>query len=278
MKTAVLIQAHKNECYIKSLAENNQGVRFYVHFDAKYPEKRNWLISQGLSNLKVIEDPVKVYWGGSSQVEATIRLLKSAYKDERNFFFHLISSECMVLKSFEDIEKEWMQYPDKQFIESHRDNKNEWRLRTRVPHSNTPFLRTFFGKCLNKCFKFKAFFYDSVSFGKENYYFGSQWFSVNRGFVHEVLDAYTTSGFFKKFHNITCADEHAFAIFSRTLYGKQENIVDCNNRYIKFSGKSSPDYIHKAMIEKLINQKKYWFARKIQEDKLKKYISNGSTQ
>lgn len=275
MNTAVLIQAHKNEFYIKSLAENNQDVRFYVHLDAKYPEKREWLLSQGLKNINIINDPVKVYWGGSSQVEATIKLLKLAFEDERNVFFHLISSECIVLKSFQDIEKEWMRYPDKQFIESHRDKKNEWRLRTRVPHSNTPFLRTFWGRCLNKAFKIKAIAYDSVSFGKENYYFGSQWFSVNRDFVREVLHTYNTIDFFEKFHNITCADEHAFAIFSRKLYGNKNSVADCNNRYIRFSGKSSPDYIDPAVLVNLLKQDKYWFARKVKEDILVKYIRDG---
>ena len=84
-----------------------------------------------------------------------------------------------------------------------------------VPHSNTKYLRTFLGRCANKLFKVTTFVWDSIGLNPDNYFFGSQWFSVTRNFVEQVIDE-DNEDFFKTFHNITCADEHAFAIFART--------------------------------------------------------------
>ncbi|HBB2671015.1 TPA: beta-1,6-N-acetylglucosaminyltransferase, partial [Escherichia coli] len=145
--------AHKNENYIRELALNNPSVRFYVHMDAKYPNKIQWIKNECIDNIYLIENPVSVYWGGSSQIFATLLLMKKAYSDKRNKFFHLVSSECVPLKSFVEIENEWSMNENCQFIESHRDKNNEWRLKVRVPHSNTKYLRTFLGRCANKLFK-----------------------------------------------------------------------------------------------------------------------------
>lgn len=274
MKTAVLIQAHKNENYIRELALNNPSVRFYVHMDAKYPNKIQWIKNECIDNIYLIENPVSVYWGGSSQIFATLLLMKKAYSDKRNKFFHLISSECVPLKSFVEIENEWSMNENCQFIESHRDKNNEWRLKVRVPHSNTKYLRTFLGRCANKLFKVTTFVWDSIGLNPNNYFFGSQWFSVTRNFVEQVIDE-DNEDFFKTFHNITCADEHAFAIFARTKYSNPNDIQDNNKRFIKFSGKSSPEYLSLDQVGGIKNLNSYWFCRKVRCNDLLKIIRQG---
>lgn len=269
MKTAVLIQAHKNENYIKSLALHNKEVRFYVHMDAKFPEKKKWLESQKMDNLILVDKTISVHWGGSSQIFATLKLMELAFSDMRNEFFHLISSECLALKEFSVIENEWMQDPDMQFIESHYDASNSWRLKVRVPHSDTRFLRTFIGRCINKLFKISTFFYDGVKIDPRYHYFGSQWFSVTRRFVGEVLDE-KNNAFFESFRNITCADEHAFAIFARMNFSDSKNIKDSNKRFILFNGKASPEYLDINCINNLKSMDNIWFSRKYKEPTLLK--------
>ncbi|MCV2510231.1 beta-1,6-N-acetylglucosaminyltransferase [Leclercia pneumoniae] len=271
MNTAVLIQAHKNEHFIRQLALSNKDVRFYVHMDAKFQSKQTWLKEQNISNLYLVENPVSVYWGGSSQIIATLRLMEIAFTDERNKFFHLISAECAPLKRFDEIENEWMRNVNRQFIESHRDPSNEWRLKVRIPHSNTKYLRTFLGRCVNKMYKFSTFFFDRVRFDQSSYYFGSQWFSVTREFVEEVIDK-TNRSFFNSFNNITCADEHAFAIFARIKYSRRSTIEDNNKRYIEFKGKSSPEYLTEANVKELKSGANYWFCRKVHEQELLKLL------
>lgn len=269
MKTAVLIQSHNNSNYICNLARIFYDVRFYIHIDKKNSIDFNFILESNIQNIILIKDRVNVFWGGASQIYATLNLLNEAMKNPENEYFHLMSGECLPLKDFKLIEQEWSENPNINYIESHLDKKNEWRLKVRVPHSDTKYLRTFIGKAFNKILKFSTYIYKSTDFDENYFYFGSQWFSINRSLAKKFIDKKNES-YFRNFKNITCADEHAFQILAR-IEDKSTNISDNNKRFIMFKKKSSPEYLTEKNLLN-IDKNSYWFARKVKEEILISHI------
>ncbi|WP_225902397.1 beta-1,6-N-acetylglucosaminyltransferase [Escherichia coli] len=264
METAVLIQTHNNAKYISTLAKRNPSVRFYVHVDNKTPLTYKEIEKNNISNLYLIKNRVDVYWGGSSQLIATLRLMMEAIKDSNNKYFHLISGECLPLKSFADIEAEWKLTPDTNYIESHRDPTYDWRLKALYFHTDTKYLRTPLGRVITKILKFSTIFFTTSKIDKNYYFVGSQWFSVTRSTINKFISIYTSTSFFSHFKYTTCADEHAFQILVR-MYGI-DNIADNNKRLIMFTDKSSPIYLSEKILQKNIEASNFWFARKVNED------------
>ncbi len=263
MKTAVLIQSHNNSKYICKLAKCFPSIRFYVHIDKKNIFDFDFIKNNKESNVILLNNRVNVFWGGVSQIKATLILLNEAIKNNENHYFHLMSGECLPLKDFSSIEKEWDKKPNINFIESHIDSKNSWRLKVKVPHSDTKYLRTFSGKVINKLLKFSTYLLQTTSFNKNEFYFGSQWFSINRKLANNIIDA-NNEGYFEKFKYITCADEHAIQILCRRIE-TPKNIADDNKRFILFKNKASPEYLSENTISSL-RVKDFWFARKIKEN------------
>ncbi len=260
LKTAVLIQSHNNAKYICTLAIKNPQIRFYVHIDQKHQSVFDEIQKKDINNILLLHNRIKVYWGGSSQIYATLNLMKEALKEPRNIYFHLISGECYPLKDFLDIEKEWDTFPEMNYIESNKKIEYNWRLKTLVPHANTNYLRTFLGRVINKILKLFSFFITTSKIDKNYFFFGSQWFSLNRTTINKIIEVHNASSFFFNFKYITCADEHAFQIFVRKY--KIQNISNNNKRYIVFKNNSSPIYLTENEIRNLKNSE-YWFARKV---------------
>jgi hypothetical protein len=264
-KTAVLILAHHNYEYIKQLAEKYSDVYFFVHYD--YKSNIDFHISDqvGIPNLKFIEDRVSVYWGGYSQVDATLKLITRALQNTTARYFHLISAECFPLISFSEIENEWDKSPNVNYIESRIRADNAWRVKTWMPHANTRHMRTFAGRILKLAIRATSSFINTSGIRSQPYY-GSQWFSISRELAEKIVHINNSTDYFKKFSRITCSDEHAFSMFVREHLGSE--VSNDNRRYIKFpEGASSPSYLDIEEILQYNNNLdvKYWFARKFKE-------------
>lgn len=97
MKHAFLIAAHTDPEQLKRLisALDSESSLFYIHWD----KKTEFILNESAvikelqthSNIHFIENRIKVYWGGLSQVQATINLLTEAYKNKEVKYFHLLS-------------------------------------------------------------------------------------------------------------------------------------------------------------------------------------------
>jgi hypothetical protein len=70
-----------------------KGVNIYIH-----PKYKNRLKSK--YKKYVIGDHISTTWGDISIVEATLLLLKEAYKNKHNEYFTLCSNSCVPLYSF----------------------------------------------------------------------------------------------------------------------------------------------------------------------------------
>ncbi|WP_318837254.1 MULTISPECIES: beta-1,6-N-acetylglucosaminyltransferase [unclassified Providencia] len=263
MKTAVLIQTHKNSKYLCILAKKNPTIRFYIHVDKKSPLIYEEIKSQNIPNITLLEDRIDVYWGGYSQVAATLKLLTTALLEPNNKYFHFLSSECYPLKRFNEIEEEWNITPQNNYIESHLNKSNDWRLKVLIPHVDTHFFRSFLGRVLNKLIKLSSFIVHNSKIPKDNFYFGSSWFSINRDLAQSIIDINNSTTFFHDFKKITCSDEHAFQILVRKF--NIQGITDDNKRFVIFKGKANPEYLTIQQIKEVQEKNNYWFIRKVDE-------------
>lgn len=103
-KQAFLILAHNEYEVLQELAsaldcpEND----IYVHIDKKTPQLPE--LKAEYSNVFILEDRIKVYWGCLSVVEAETLLLERAYLSGHNYeYYHLISGIHYPLKPISEI-------------------------------------------------------------------------------------------------------------------------------------------------------------------------------
>lgn len=103
---AFLIQAHNDQQFLRFLVESmsRDWTHFFIHIDAKFdiaPFRRELA---GLDRVEWVEDRVKIYWAGWSQVQATLNTLAQARRSGIAFdSFTLMSGNQFPVRSMEEI-------------------------------------------------------------------------------------------------------------------------------------------------------------------------------
>lgn len=264
-KHALLIQAHQDISYFIKLAKIQPNVNFYVHMDAKskscdYPKTD----LANLANVFLLKDRITVRWGGFSQIEATLKLFETAFANEDNAYFHLLSGEDVVLQPFEVIEKQWQQRFDFQaMMICERAPQYAYRFIMDSPHADSNWQRQLTGKIITKLQQGVA----KVKTYHSPIYFGSQWFSVTRADWEKIVpftDEY--SDFFR--HKLV-PDEHFFQTLIAEKLTNQICLSNDNRRQIIFdknvNNGNSPIYLDLLKLERA-EFDGYWFARKVKKD------------
>lgn len=262
-KHALLIQAHQDISYFIKLAKIQPNVNFYVHMDAKsdyFPDAE----TAQLANVFLLSDRVSVRWGGFSQIEATLKLFETAFSNEDDAYFHLVSGEDVVLQPFEVIEKQWQQRFDFQaMMICEMAPQYAYRFIMDSPHADSDWQRQLTGKIITKLqqgvAKIKTY-HSPISFG-------SQWFSVTREDWEKIVpftDEY--SDFFR--HKLV-PDEHFFQTLITEKLTNQIRLSNDNRRQIIFdknvNNGNSPIYLDLLKLERA-KFDGYWFARKVKKD------------
>lgn len=266
-KTIVLIQAHGGEDYIYNMALRNKDTMFIIHFDAKYELDRCFIEeSKKISNLLILpeKDRVKVYWGGSSQLKATLNLLSEAVSLGDFDVFHFISGECFPLYNFSEIEKMWRSGGELNHLECKKREDVEWRLKVKVFYSNSNFTRTVLGRCFNLLHKLIGRYFNPCQWDRDRLWYGSCWFTIKRELANKIVHEHKYNNYFKQFDFKPCVDEHAIQVFVNDF--KIVNVNSDIKRYIYFShGKSSPVYISDLENKDIhmYRSKGFWFVRKV---------------
>ena len=262
-KHALLIQAHQDISYFIKLAKIQPNVNFYVHMDAKsdyFPDAE----TAQLANVFLLKDRIKVRWGGFSQIEATLKLFETAFANEDNAYFHLVSGEDVVLQPFEVIEKQWQQQFDFQaMMTCEMAPQYAYRFIMDSPHADSNWQRQLTGKIITKLQQGVA----KVKPYHSPIYFGSQWFSVTREDWEKIVpftDEY--SDFFR--HKLV-PDEHFFQTLITEKLTNQIRLSNDNRRQIIFdknvNNGNSPIYLDLLKLERA-KFNGYWFARKVKKD------------
>ena len=287
-KHALLIQAHQDISYFIKLAKIQPNVNFYVHMDAKsayFPDAE----TAQLANVFLLKDRITVRWGGFSQIEATLKLFETAFANEDNAYFHLLSGEDVVLQPFEVIEKQWQQRFDFQaMMTCEIAPQYAYRFIMDSPHADSDWQRQLTGKIITKLQQGVA----KIKIYHSPIYFGSQWFSVTRADWEKIMpftDEY--SDFFR--HKLV-PDEHFFQTLicekltqqnqseqehsqqqesqqqpSQKNSANQLRLSNNNKRLIVFdkaiNNGNSPIYLDLLKLERA-KFDGYWFARKVKKD------------
>ena len=262
-KHALLIQAHQDISYFIKLAKSQPNVNFYVHMDAKsdyFPDAE----TAQLANVVLLTDRVSVRWGGFSQIKATLKLFETAFANEDNAYFHLLSGEDVVLQPFEVIEKQWQQRFDCQAMMSCKiAPQYAYRFIMDSPHADSDWQRQLMGKIITKLQQGVA----KIKTYHSPIYFGSQWFSVTRADWEKIvpfIDEY--SDFFR--HKLV-PDEHFFQTLITEKLTNQIRLSNDNRRQIIFdknvNNGNSPIYLDLLKLERA-KFDGYWFARKVKKD------------
>ncbi len=262
-KHALLIQAHQDISYFIKLAKIQPSVNFYVHMDAKsdyFPDAE----TAQLANVFLLKDRITVRWGGFSQIEATLKLFETAFANEDNAYFHLVSGEDVVLQPFEVIEKQWQQRFDFQVMMSCEiAPQYAYRFIMDSPHADSDWQRQLTGKIITKLQQGVA----KVKPYHSPIYFGSQWFSVTRADWEKIvpfIDEYSDS-----FRHKLVPDEHFFQTLITEKLTNQIRLSNDNCRQIIFdknvNNGNSPIYLDLLKLERA-KFDGYWFARKVKKD------------
>ena len=262
-KHALLIQAHQDISYFIKLAKIQPSVNFYVHMDAKSRDFPKTDLAN-LANVVLLSDRVSVRWGGFSQIEATLKLFETAFANEDNAYFHLVSGEDVVLQPFEVIEKQWQQrFGFQAMMSCEIAPQYAYRFIMDSPHADSNWQRQLTGKIITKLQQGVA----KVKPYHSAIYFGSQWFSVTRADWEKIVpftDEY--SDFFR--HKLV-PDEHFFQTLIAEKLTNQIRLSNDNRRQIIFdknvNNGNSPIYLDLFKLERA-KFDGYWFARKVKKD------------
>ena len=271
MKHAVCVIGYGDQADVLQKTINildNKDINFFVHWDARYKIPN---LHSKLSKIFYVDNRIPVKWGGQSQIQATLLLLKLVQAHLPYDYVHLISCNDIPLmtKDF------FINYFSKDVYigYNHRFTNQEIRKRIGFFYPNIDFRNH---KILTQIFKIgnkilninRIKKHPNVDFKK-----GPQWFSIKSKYIPEIIH-YNNSIFMHGYF----ADE----LFIQTILGRfdiRKNVNDNYQaaRYIDWQ-RGTP-YVFSAKDVKELKSKvntQYAFARKINDPKIIDYIFNSA--
>lgn len=245
-KIAYLILCHKNVEQVDGLIHSlgDESVDVYIHVDKKNDllYRELCLRFQNERGIYILSERIAVSWGGFSQVEAILRLIKTMLNTGIDYsYVSLVSGQDLLIKPYSQFREFLeMNYP-MEFIEVEQHVQYEARINTF--QINFVWTRNIFVKGVNY---FLRYIYDHFHVGIKNFreeeiYKGGQWWTLTHDCLTRLmryLDA--NPEYFKKFRYTLCSDEHFFQmLLVKMNVGTQ--IANNNLRYIVWKdGKDSP--------------------------------------
>ena len=273
-KHAYMIICHNNFHILEKLLLflDDERNDIYIHVDKKvldFPLKQ-W--SALLQNAKVFfVERIEVEWGGYSQIEAELILLRAATKESHSYY-HLLSGVDFPLKKKSEIFAFFEKNNGKEFIEfdSRANASHDFLPRIRYYH----WLQDHIGRkpgvlaCVLRMIERvslkvqKILCVDRTKKSPVTFYKGTNWFSITHDFAVYVLEQQELIQ--RYFRHSKCADE----IFLQTISMSspfRQNIVDDCLRYIDWD-RGNPYTFSKEDYGALTSSEKI-FARKFDESK-----------
>ena len=273
-KHAYLIEAHCNKNQLKILLNclDYEKNDIFLHIDLRSKELKNFAKEIKLihSNVFFVQ-PVKVRWGGYTQIQAELKLLEEAFNKNKYCRYHLISGVDLPLKTQSEIH-EFFDKDDMEYIQfDYKDDYKEINKRVGKYH----FLRDHINrnnKIGNLIEKISLILQGIIKVDrckKINIPLkkGSNWFSITDKAVEYILQK--KDWIIKTFKNTKCCDE----VFLQTIiynspfknklyYDKLEN-RNSNLRFVDW--KRGNPYIFRINDFNDLISSHYIFARKFDE-------------
>lgn len=270
-KHAYLIIAHNNfytlERLLKLIDDDRNDI--YIHIDKKV---KNFDFNYfnnicRKSTVKFIKR-IKVYWGGYSQVQCELNLLKAAIGNNYEYY-HLLSGVDLPIKNQDYIHKFFEKNEGREFV---RFTQNKWdynrvskkhffsnyiKSSNIIDSSSYRIVNKFTSKFINK---------DDYDYTKkfEDYKFmkGDQWFSITNNCAHYI-----------------CQNEKVIKTMFKYTIGPDEHFIQTLLYNSKFKNQLSSDtclreidwnrgkpYVYRMEDYELLQKSKNLFARKFDSD------------
>lgn len=272
MRLAYLIIAHNNPNILERLVKSIrcEQATVFIHIDLKSDIKQ-FLQLDIYNDVIFIPNRVPVYWGDYSQVEATINLLRAAYKHGVFDYYQLLSGVDYPLRS------------NKFIIEALSSNNCEYMEYFKMPVSHKPLnrlenywltgayrhpseIKRFFLKIPNKILQWLAHFYKrnyKKHIGEIQPYAGSADWTLSGACVDYILNFIENNpDYLRAFKYTLCPDEMFFqTIVLNSPFRKHIapilNFSDWSDRHVQ-----SPPEINEDHLRILKENKHFLFARK----------------
>lgn len=226
MKFAYLIIAHTRFDQVAKLLEllDDERNDLYIHIDQKVSDA----VDIFQKTLKPAVQKSKLYfvkqhnvmWGGESQIETELELLRAATKRKYDYY-HLISGMDLPLKTQNEIHKFFEKHTGKEFV--HFGSNEDARKRCQYYWLYQEALGSVANagvskKVCNKLRTLSIFVQRLIDIDRvkkygiyENVAVGSQWFSISDSLAHYVVSK--EREILKCYKNTYCCDE----VFLQTL-------------------------------------------------------------
>ncbi len=203
---------------------------FYIHIDAKHLDEMN--ASPYVASLKqmpnvVFVPSIKVYWGGVTQVKATLILIREAFKDERVCRFTLLSGVDYPIKPISEINEffqgntnDYIQYVPEESRLTHNIDRyyfydsKYFDARTDEHHSPLDSLIRFILLSIQRLTwllvqKLHIRIRSKLPF---EFYHGSNWFSISRHAAEYIICYLDQNPWILKRFNYTAVCDESFFI------------------------------------------------------------------
>lgn len=258
----------------------------YIHIDKKSSALQKSITEKcaGNNRVKIIANPVSVYWGGLSHLKAILLLINEAFKNRAIARFHLISGQDLPIRSTQEFDSFFNANADKEYITSFRLPDPQWANggldRVSYYHLNDVLdpKKYFFPRINGRFIRLQKWLgikrkqpsYISAYSG------GGTWWSISRQAIVEILDFQKAHpDFIRRFKHTYCPEE----IFFQTILNHsalRENLMPEDLRYIDWNvaGGKFPPVLDESYLQKIFQTKKF-FARKFDSaisEKLRKRL------
>lgn len=282
MRFAYLIMVHTRFNQVTKLLEllDDKENDIYIHIDQKVSDAvrifKEMLLPKVKKSKMFFVNQHNVMWGGESQIETELELLKAATKRKYDYY-HLLSGMDLPIKTQKEIQEFFQNNKGKEFIHfgSNEDAKKRcqyyWFYQEKLGNvANANKIK----KAFNKLRLLSVFAQEFIGIDRVNKYssyktiaVGSNWFSIT-----DSLARYVTSKeqeILKCYKNTYCCDEVFLqtlvlnSSFKSNLYSNAVDDYHANMRNIDW--KRGRPYTWKNTDFNELMASDYLFARKFDE-------------
>ncbi len=277
-KHAYLIICHNKWEQLQFLISvlNDPRNDFFILVDSKSKDfDRDSFVKKCASKQLYFADPVGIYWGDYSQVQAELSLLKKATSTGKYDYYHLISGVDMPLRPQDEMHRFFEENAGTEFVDFDSFEDGSWALERLGFYY---FLQKNIGRRKINVLKFMRDFLVVVQKvlhvnrckGIEQYLAkGANWFSITDDFARFIVD---NEDFVEKhFKRTYCADEEFVQIMLKVSpyrdnwYGFKNRTIHYQNLRLLDWGRGAP-YTYKKEEYFDLCKSEYLFARKFSDD------------
>ena len=255
----------------------NENIQVHLHYDKNQPKKNFEAIKKGLSrfpNVKVLENRVRCYWGEYSLVDATLRMMTSAFDLGFNpDYLYLFSDSCVPIKSFNNLQEFLYENNGKEFIEAYDIRYDKW-VQDGLDVDRYKYYFPFNYRNHTKWFDRITAFQVKWNILRKcpdqlDIHFGSQWFCLTASTCLKVLKEMDKKELKTFFKWSWIPDEFAIQTLVHYCSGK-ESIFNESLTYVQFNSFGKPLVFYNDHLDHLLEQNRF-FARKASSNATKLY-------